>query len=77
MLKVARARDFDEFRAAFASFAVPGQNMLYADADGQHRPGAWRCRSPIGSDAPEDLIVDAGARASGRGERLRDATTCR
>ena len=34
MLAVSRARTFDEFRAAFDGFAVPGQNMLYADADG-------------------------------------------
>ena len=34
MLAVSRARSFAQFRAAFESFAVPGQNMLYADADG-------------------------------------------
>jgi penicillin amidase len=34
MLDVAKARSFEEFRAAFDSFAVPGQNMLYADRDG-------------------------------------------
>gem|GEM_PF-534985 len=34
MLAVTRARNFAEFRAAFAPFAVPGQNMLYADGDG-------------------------------------------
>ena len=34
MLRVSRARDFAEFRQAFEDFAVPGQNMLYADADG-------------------------------------------
>ena len=33
-LKAARARDFDAFRSAFKSFSVPGQNMLYADANG-------------------------------------------
>ena len=31
MLKVNRARDFQTFRDAFSSFAVSGQNMLYAD----------------------------------------------
>jgi penicillin amidase len=31
MLKVNRARDFPSFRDAFTSFAVSGQNMLYAD----------------------------------------------
>ena len=34
MLAVSRARSFADFRAAFDSFAVPGQNMLYADAEG-------------------------------------------
>jgi penicillin amidase len=34
MLQVARAGSFDEFRAALRGFAVPGQNMLYADAAG-------------------------------------------
>ena len=39
MLAVSRARTFDEFRAAFDRFAVPGQNMLYADASGEYRAG--------------------------------------
>jgi penicillin amidase len=34
LLKVSRARGWDEFRAAFAGFAVPGETMVYADADG-------------------------------------------
>lgn len=34
MLAANRARSWDEFRAAFDGFAVPGQNMLYADASG-------------------------------------------
>jgi penicillin amidase len=29
-----RARDFDDFREAAASFEVPSQNMIYADVDG-------------------------------------------
>ena len=29
-----RARDFDDFRAAAEHFAVPSQNMIYADVDG-------------------------------------------
>ena len=44
MLAVSRARDFAGFRAAFERFAVPGQNMLYADAEGnigQVDGGAW------------------------------------
>ena len=34
MLEVARARTFAEFRAAFRGFALPAQNMLYADSEG-------------------------------------------
>ena len=33
-LAVSRAQSFQDFRAAFRSFAVPGQNMLFADAEG-------------------------------------------
>jgi len=33
-MKVSRATNFQEFRAAFKTFAVSGQNMLYADVDG-------------------------------------------
>ncbi|MBV9755537.1 MAG: penicillin acylase family protein, partial [Alphaproteobacteria bacterium] len=35
MLAVARARDWEQFRAALAGFAVPGQNFLYAGGDGR------------------------------------------
>ena len=34
MMKVAKATNFAEFRKAFETFAVSGQNMLYADVDG-------------------------------------------
>ena len=34
MLAVSQARSFDEFRRAFENFAVPGQNMLFADHQG-------------------------------------------
>lgn len=35
MLAVNRARNWTEFRAALDGFAVPGQNMLYADESGR------------------------------------------
>lgn len=57
MMKVARATNFAEFRDAFKTFAVSGQNMLYADIDGNigqvsavklpNRPNAL----------PEDILV--------------------
>jgi penicillin amidase len=34
MLRVNRARNWDEFRTALDGFALPGQNMVYADAQG-------------------------------------------
>ena len=34
MLRASRARNWREFRAAFDSYAIPGMNILYADADG-------------------------------------------
>ena len=72
MLHVARARTFDEFRSAFASFAVPGQNMLYADAEGNIGQ-VMAVRVPDRSEVPEDLIVDAST-GERLWERLRDAT---
>ncbi len=63
MLAVNRARNFAEFRAAFEGFAVPGENMLYADAAGNigqvmavHLPK--RDGAP-----PNDVIVDPDANA--------------
>lgn len=58
MLAVARARTFDEFREAFASFAVPGQNMLYADAGGTIGK-VFAVQIPDRRAIPSDLIVDA------------------
>ena len=60
MLAVARARDWTDFRAALRGFAVPGQTMVYADAQGHvgrltaaHLPR--RAASP-----PPDLVADPG-----------------
>ncbi len=56
MLKVSVARNFAEFKAAFEGFAVPGQNMLYAGADG--RIGQVSAAVlPARSGAPEDILV--------------------
>ncbi len=35
MLKILTVRDFEGFREAFGSFSLPGQNMLYADVNGE------------------------------------------
>ena len=57
MLAVARSRSFDEFRRSFASFAVPGQNMLYADANGTIGK-VFAVMIPDRSDIPADLVVE-------------------
>jgi penicillin amidase len=74
MLKVSRARNFREFRDAFKTFAVSGQNMLYADAAGNIGQ-VMAVRLPVrGYDTPPDLVLDPDdPRARWRGSR--DATT--
>ena len=59
MLAVSRARTFDQFRAAFDGFAVPGQNMLYADADG-NIGRVLAVRLPSRDGAPADIAIDTG-----------------
>ena len=64
MLAVSRARTFAEFRAAFDRFAVPGQNMLYADSDGNigQVMAVWL---PSRNGPPADIALDpAGHDAS-------------
>ena len=57
MLAVSRARTFAEFRAAFDAFAVPGQNMLYADGEGNigQVMAAWL---PSREGPPADIALD-------------------
>ena len=62
MLAVMRARDFAAFRAAFESFAVPGQNMLYADSGGNIGQ-VMAVRLPARDGAPPpDLLADPAER---------------
>ena len=60
MLAVSRAESFPEFRAAFERFAVPGQNMLYADRDGNigQVMAVWL---PTRRAAPDDIVLDRAA----------------
>ncbi len=67
MLAVSRARDFAGFRAAFDRFAVPGQNMLYADADGNIGQ-TMAVRLPARSGAPADIVVDRDAHDAAWGD---------
>ncbi|MDE0202791.1 MAG: penicillin acylase family protein, partial [Rhodospirillaceae bacterium] len=57
MLAVSKARTFAEFRAAFDSFAVPGQNMLYADEEGNigQVMAVWL---PNRDGPPADIALD-------------------
>ena len=60
MLRVSRAKSFPEFRAAFERFAVPGQNMLYADREGNigQVMAVWL---PARQGAPDDIFLDTAA----------------
>lgn len=57
MLRVNRARGWDEFRAALDGFALSAQNMIYADADGHvgQVMAAHLPRRP--HDPPPDLVL--------------------
>ena len=58
MLDVSRARNFVAFRESFQRFAVPGQNMLYADNVGNIGQ-VMAVRLPERSTtAPADILVD-------------------
>ena len=59
MLAVSRARDFTGFRAAFDTFAVPGQNMVYADRDGNIGQ-VMAVTLPQRPGTPDDIVADAG-----------------
>ena len=67
MLAVSRARDFAGFRAAFDRFAVPGQNMLYADTRGNIGQ-TMAVRLPARSGAPADIVVDRDAHDAAWGD---------
>lgn len=57
MLGVNRAKDWAGFAAALDGFAVPGQNMIYADTAGSvgHALAAWVPKDLEG--APQDLVM--------------------
>ena len=68
MLAVSRARSFPEFRAAFDRFAVPGQNMLYADTDGNigQTMAVWLPRRH--GEPPADIFNGTAAHDASWGE---------
>jgi penicillin G amidase len=62
MLRVNRANNWDEFRAAFGSFAVPGQTLTYADVEG-HIGKIMAARLPRRSSALPGEPVRRGSDA--------------
>ena len=56
MLRVNRARNWDDYRAALDGFAAPGQNMLYADAEG-HIGKLIAAHLPLRPLAPPEATV--------------------
>jgi penicillin amidase len=57
-LRVQRARNWQDFRAAFKTFAVSAQNMLYADVDGNIGQ-LMAIRLPVRrAKTPRDLVLD-------------------
>ena len=57
MLKAGRAKNWDEFYKAFENFAVPAQNILYADAKGNIGQLIASYVPRRTEKAPEDLII--------------------
>ncbi len=57
-LKVSRARDWGQFRQAFATYAVSAQNMLYADAKGNIGQVMATMLPVRPNRQPPDLILD-------------------
>lgn len=58
MLAVSRARTFPEFREAFRTFAVSGQNMLYADVTGTIGQVMATQLPARPQTPPADLVLD-------------------
>ena len=63
MLAVSRARDFAGFRKAFERFAVPGQNMIYADRHGNIGQ-IMAVRLPERTGYPPDVVLEANSAES-------------
>jgi penicillin amidase len=61
LLKINRAKSWEEFRGALEGFAIPAQNMVYADAAGHigHATAAKLPRRPPTS--PRDMVAKTSA----------------
>ena len=56
MLAASRARNLEQYRDAFRTFAVPAQNMLYADAEGTIAE-VMAARLPARNDALREQLI--------------------
>lgn len=56
-LKVSQATNFEQFVGAFETFAVPAQNMLYADIDGNIGKIMAARLPQRGAHPPDDVII--------------------
>jgi penicillin amidase len=74
MLRVARAGSFEEFRDAFASFAVSAQTMLYADRHGTIGQ-VFAARVPDRSGPPPNDMVLSPEEADAVWSRFNTALT--
>lgn len=59
MVKVMKARNFEDFRRAFANFAVSAQNMIYADREGNIGQVMATVLPVRPKRLPPDFILDA------------------
>lgn len=59
MMAVSKARNFKEFREAFRSFSVSGQNMLYADIEGNIGQVMAAQLPTRKNGTPPDILVSA------------------
>lgn len=57
-LKVSQAKDFEGFRRAFEDFALPGQNMLYADRAGNIGQIMAVQLPRRNGTVPDDVLID-------------------
>ena len=58
MLQATRAKDWNEFRQAFGPYALPGMNILYADADGNIGQ-LMAVKLPMRQkEVPDDIVLD-------------------
>jgi penicillin amidase len=74
MMNVSRATNFQEFRQAFKTFAVSGQNMLYTDVDGNIGQVAAAKLPSRKNGMPADVLVTP-AQSDAAWSNMRDVSS--